>query len=263
MSAQGVSMALIGLIPAAGKGTRLYPLPFSKELYPIGYHEVAVDGEKKLRSKVVSQYLVNHMVKIGAEKIIITLGPNKTDIMDYYASGKRSGVEIVYNFQETATGMPFALDLAYPWLTKDDVIVFGMSDTIIEPENAFVVLKEFYDKHQPDLVLGLFPTENPQKFGMVDFKKETGQIVTTVDKPKQTQLDHMWGCCMWNYNFATFMRQQLKTLNGDKKEVVFGDIINSAIQKGLKVLAKPISGGRYIDIGTIEDLDMALKKFHL
>ena len=44
-------MSLVGLIPAAGKGTRLHPLPFSKELYPIGYLEVIVDGEKKLRPK--------------------------------------------------------------------------------------------------------------------------------------------------------------------------------------------------------------------
>lgn len=256
-------MALIGMIPAAGKGTRLHPLPFSKELYPIGYHEVNVDGEKKVRSKVVSQYLVNHMVGIGAEKIIITLGPGKTDIMDYYASGKRSGVDIIYNFQETPTGMPFALDLGFPWLSPNDVVVFGMSDTIIEPENAFATLKAFFDDKKPDLVLGLFPTDNPSKFGMVDFKKDSGEIVTTVDKPQQTQLDHMWGCCLWNYKFASFMHEKLKARKDEKKELVFGDIINAAILDKLKVFAKPIAGGKYIDIGTIEDLDMALKKFHL
>ncbi len=256
-------MSLVGLIPAAGKGTRLHPLPFSKELYPIGYHPVVVDGEKKLRPKVVSQYLVNHMQRMGVEKIIITLGPGKSDIMDYYGSGKTTGVPIVYNFQSVARGMPYALDLSYPWLKKDDVIVFGMSDTIIEPENAFLDLKNFFNKQTPDLLLGLFPTNNPKKFGMVDFQAN-GTVKTTIDKPQNSILTHMWGCCLWNYNFAEFMHEFLKKHEPqNNKEVVFGDIINLAITQGLKVQSLPINDGRYIDIGTIEDLDQALKHFHL
>lgn len=257
-------MGLIGLIPAAGKGTRLHPLPFSKELYPIGYHEVQVDGESKLRPKVVSQYLVNHMSRMGVEKIIITLGPGKSDIMEYYGSGRTTGVPIVYNFQSVPRGMPYALDLSFPWLQKNDVVVFGMSDTIIEPEDAFLGLKQTYEKNKPDLLLGVFPTQNPKKFGMVDFKND-GSVQTTIDKPQNSSLKYMWGCCMWNYQFAQFMHQHLQSSQTpiQGKEVVFGDIINKAIGFGLKVEAHPIGHGRYIDIGTIEDLDQALKQFHL
>lgn len=257
-------MGLIGLIPAAGKGTRLHPLPFSKELYPIGYHEVVVDGEKKLRPKVVSQYLVNHMTRMGVEKIIITLGPGKSDIMDYYGSGRTTGVPIVYNFQSVARGMPYALDLSFPWLKADDVVVFGMSDTIIEPENAFVDLKKGFEKRNPDLLLGLFPTNNPKKFGMVDFDSHTSLVKTTIDKPQNSKLTHMWGCCLWNYRFAEFMHDHLQSYQPKEgKEVVFGDVINLAIEKKLNVSAQAVLEGRYIDIGTIEDLDQALKQFHL
>lgn len=257
-------MGLIGLIPAAGKGTRLHPLPFSKELYPIGYHEVVVDGEKKLRPKVVSQYLVNHMTRMGVEKIIITLGPGKSDIMDYYGSGRTTGVPIVYNFQSVARGMPYALDLSFPWLKADDVVVFGMSDTIIEPENSFVDLKIGFEQKKPDLLLGLFPTNNPKKFGMVDFDPKTSVVKTTIDKPQNSKLTHMWGCCLWNYRFAEFMHEYLQSyLPKEGKEVVFGDVINLAIEKKLNVYAQTVNEGRYIDIGTIEDLDQALKQFHL
>jgi glucose-1-phosphate thymidylyltransferase len=257
-------MSLIGLIPAAGKGTRLHPLPFSKELYPIGYHEVQIDGESKLRPKVVSQYLVNHMTRMGVEKIIITLGPGKSDIMDYYGSGRTTGIPIIYNFQSVAKGMPYALDLSFPWIKPDDVIVFGMSDTIIEPENAFVDLKLAFEKLEPDLMLGLFSTQNPKKFGMVDFSAQSKVVSATIDKPLETKLTHMWGCCFWNYTFSKFMHDYLKTCSAKEgKEVVFGDVINHAIQQGLRVCAQPVNEGRYIDIGTIEDLDQALKQFHL
>lgn len=32
---------LVGLIPAAGRGTRLAPLPFSKELVPVGFQHAS------------------------------------------------------------------------------------------------------------------------------------------------------------------------------------------------------------------------------
>lgn len=201
---------------------------------------------------------------MGVEKIIITLGPGKSDIMDYYGSGRTTGLDIVYNFQSVPRGMPYALDLSFPWLKSDDVIVFGMSDTIIEPENAFVKLKSAFDNKKPDLLLGVFPTTNPKKFGMVDFEADTAIVKTTIDKPQNTTLTHMWGCCLWNYKFAQFMHQFLKELKPQgSKEVVFGDVINNAITKGLRVCAHAIDDGRYIDIGTIEDLDQALKQFHL
>ena len=258
-------MAIIGQIPAAGKGTRLHPLPFSKELYPIGYQNVEIDGEEKLRPKVVSQYLLNHMVSAGAEKIIVTLGPGKYDIMDYYGAGERFNVDIMYNFQSQASGMPFALDLSFKWLKEEDIVIFGMSDTIIEPQNSFKALKKDHEKLQADLVLGLFRTENPSKFGMVNMDSKTQRVIETIDKPKKSDLAYMWGCCIWNYAFAEHMHKELIDLGVSKggKEVVFGDIINSAIKKGLKVFGSPVDNGRYIDIGTIEDLDTALKLFHL
>ena len=181
-------MAIIGLIPAAGKGSRLSPLPFSKELYPIGYQDLEIDGVLKKRPKVVSQYLINHMVEAGAEKIFITLGPSKNDIMEYFGSGSKHGVEIVYNFRSEAKDMPFALDLSHSFIGKDDIVIFGMSDTIIEPEGSFCPLMETHQKANADLTLGLFRTQNPSKFGMVDINNSNYEVKTTIDKPKETDL---------------------------------------------------------------------------
>lgn len=258
-------MAIIGLIPAAGRGSRLSPLPFSKELFPIGYQDIEIDGSVKKRPKVVSQYLVNHMVDAGAEKIFVTLGPHKSDIMEYFGSGERHHVNMAYNFQDEPKGMPFALDLSYSFLGKEDTVLFGMSDTIIEPALSLKNLLGLHQKNNADLTLGLFRTQNPSKFGMVDLEKETHRVITTIDKPEETDLAYMWGCCIWNYSFATYMHNFCEKIDRrtQSKEIVFGDIINSAITDGLSVYGEPIKDGRYIDIGTIEDLDTALKNFHL
>lgn len=258
-------MAIIGLIPAAGKGSRLSPLPFSKELFPIGYQDIEIDHSIKKRPKVVSQYLVNHMVDAGADKIFITLGPHKSDIMEYFGSGERHHVNIAYNFQDEPKGMPFALDLSFNFLKEDDIILFGMSDTIIEPELSLKNLLNTHHEKGADLTLGLFRTQNPSKFGMVELAKNTHKVITTIDKPEETDLAYMWGCCIWNYNFAKYMHDFCQKIDKSKQrsEIVFGDIINSAIRDGLSVYGDPIKDGRYIDIGTIEDLDTALKNFHL
>ena len=50
---------IVGLIPAAGRATRLAPLPCSKELVPIGF-QTAADGADR-RPKPVSQYLLDRM----------------------------------------------------------------------------------------------------------------------------------------------------------------------------------------------------------
>lgn len=256
-------MAIVGLIPAAGRGKRLAPLPFPKELYPIGYQKFEQGGKLQIRPKVISQYLVEHLINAGAKKIIIVLGPGKSDIMEYYGDGNRFGVEIAYAFQGEAGGMPFALNLAYPWLTEEDEILFGMSDTIIEPVNAFKNLYQTHKAKGADLTLGLFATAQFNKFGMVELDQSQSKILHTIDKPAQSDLKYMWGNAAWNFRFGKFLKDFLKDKDGKETEVVFGDVINAAIKANLKVCGHLQESGNYIDVGTVEDLDRALKLFHL
>ena len=87
-------MSLVGLIPSAGRGSRLAPLPTPKELYPVGYQEIDIDGVIEKRPKVISQYLVENLREAGVERIYIILGEGKSAIMEYYGNGSRFGVEI-------------------------------------------------------------------------------------------------------------------------------------------------------------------------
>ena len=51
-----------GIIPAAGQGSRIQPLAFSKELLPVGSRR---DGERE-RPRAVSEYLLERLVLGGA-----------------------------------------------------------------------------------------------------------------------------------------------------------------------------------------------------
>jgi len=69
-----------GIIPAAGVGSRIQPLAFSKELLPVGSR---FDGNTE-RPIAVSEYLVERMIAAGATKICFVISPGKTDIIEYY-----------------------------------------------------------------------------------------------------------------------------------------------------------------------------------
>src|SRR4051812_50121991 len=78
-----------GIIPAAGQGSRIQPLAFSKELLPVGGR---YDGEMR-RPRAVSDYLMERMAIGGASRICFVISPGKSDIMEYYggAAGGAAG----------------------------------------------------------------------------------------------------------------------------------------------------------------------------
>lgn len=169
---------LIGLIPAAGQARRLAPLPCSKELFPIGYFE----NEQGSHPKPVGIFLIERLITAGVDQAYMIISEEKEDILRYFGNGEAFGISLSYLIQENPRGMPNALDLAYQWV-KDATIVFGMPDTIFSPSDAFTQLLDQHRKMGADLSLGLFPTQKPERFGMVSFAGED-QFIFTVDKPK-------------------------------------------------------------------------------
>lgn len=252
---------IVGLIPAAGKGSRLAPFPCPKELFPVGYQDYLVNGVMQRRPKVISQYLIEHIIEAGAKKVLIIISEGKGDIMKYYNDGSLFAVDIAYLYQEELNGMPNALNLAYSWI-GDSTVMFGMPDTIIEPDTVFQDLLSEHELNQSELTLGLFPTIYPSKFGMVSIDHENN-VLFTIDKPNESDLQYMWGCAIWSPAFTKLLADFVISRNGNTIENVLGDVFNLAIERKMKVKGFVAKDGKYIDIGTSNELDSALKKFHL
>ena len=88
-----------GIIPAAGRGSRIQPLAFSKELLPVG-SRVLNDVR---RPCAVSEYLLERMIRGGADKICFVIGAGKSDILEYFGARWR-GAQIFYVVQTEAAG---------------------------------------------------------------------------------------------------------------------------------------------------------------
>jgi glucose-1-phosphate thymidylyltransferase len=234
----------IGLIPAAGKGVRL-SLPYPKELYPI---------IRDNHYKPVSQFVLDNLTSARVGHVVFVINETKHQLMGYFGDGHRFGCNISYVFQEpnenqggsTSPGLAHALDAAYH-LTRDRRVFFGMADTIMQPGDVFRVLNNSSDSSE-DVILGLFPTQKPEKFGMVQYDKQ-GKVQKIVDKPRKTSLTHMWGCMIWSPAFTEFLHHSIPGSIYD-----FAQIMNAAITVGFHFRGIPLVNSNDIDLGTYEEI---------
>src|SRR5690348_9428465 len=100
-----------GIIPAAGIGSRIQPLAFSKELLPVG-SRIDDGGE---RPRAVSEYLIERMMLGGADKICFVISPAKADILHYFG-GSLASTRFAYVVQQTPSGLCDAIFQALPLL---------------------------------------------------------------------------------------------------------------------------------------------------
>src|SRR5215469_12227427 len=107
-----------GIIPAAGKGTRIQPLAFSKELLPVG----ARSGVSGSRPRAVSDYLVERLVIGGATRLCFVISPAKSDILEYYG-GSAYGTPICYCVQPEPLGLCDSIFSALPVIDPSKPVV--------------------------------------------------------------------------------------------------------------------------------------------
>lgn len=255
---------VIGLIPAGGQATRISPLPLSKELFPIGFQPVGQDG--RLRPKVICQYLLERLQLAGITKAFIILRPGKWDIPAYFGDGFDLGINLGYLIMRSPNGVPYTLNQAFPFV-GDSLIALGFPDILFQPKDAFVRLLHRQANSNAVVVLGLFPTDQPSKVGMVDFD-EAGRVRWIIEKPQQTHLRYMWAIAVWNPVFTHFLKDYLveseslaMTENTPRQEIPIGDVIQAAVERGLQVEAEVFHDGKFLDIGTPEDLAQAVHQF--
>lgn len=118
-----------GIVPAAGRGSRIQPLAFSKELLPVGSRSEG-GGE---RPCAVSEYLLERLVLGGVDRICFVIAPGKSDIMEYFGASYRSR-PIAYVLQPRPSGLCDAVFRAQAVVGRDEAVAVGLPDTIWFPE---------------------------------------------------------------------------------------------------------------------------------
>jgi glucose-1-phosphate thymidylyltransferase len=232
-----------GIVPAAGRGTRLQPLAFSKELIPLGSR---VDNGVE-RPCAVSEYLLERMILGGADKICMVISPGKSDILSYFGDSYGTA-NIVYTVQPRPCGLCDAIFRAHPLVTGNEPVVVGLPDTIWFPERALATL--------PDDVLSflLFPVERPEFFDAVVLD-DAGRVSEIQVKRQNASSHWIWGAFkIPGFAFTALRRLWIARRCTDE---YFGTLINAYLADGGTALGIK-AGAAYVDVGTLNGYRGAL-----
>lgn len=232
-----------GIIPAAGTGSRIQPLAFSKELLPVG-SRVESGSE---RPRAVSEYLVERMIRGGADKLCFVIAPGKGDILHYYGS-RLWGADIAYVVQPNPGGLCDALFRALPLVAEDESVLIGLPDTIWFPENGLELL--------PDGVLSflLFPVAQPQFFDAV-VTDDHGTVREVQVKQRDALSNWVWGAI--KMPGSVFRALHMLWLRAERRDEYFGTLVNAWLAEG-GAAAGVKAGRRYVDVGTLHGYRAAL-----
>ena len=224
-----------GIIPAAGHGTRIQPLAFSKELLPVGARPNGT------QPKAVSEFIVERMERAGATKLAFVVSPGKSDIMEYY--GRRGGdTAIAFVVQPAPTGLCDAIFRAAPLIGAHERVLVGLPDTIWYPEDALDALPA--DR----LAFLLFPVERPEYFDAVT-TNAAGDVLEIQVKRADASTKWVWGAFAMPgrvfHELHAFWRARLKP------DEYVGTLANAWLAAGGNAVGVP-AGSSYADVGTLD-----------
>ena len=232
-----------GIVPAAGQGSRMQPLAFSKELLPVGS---SVDGDRE-RPRAVSEYLVERLVLGGATRLCFVIASGKSDIMEYYG-GSVFSADVFYAVQPRPAGLCDAIFRAAPLVALDDWALVGLPDTIWYPEGALAALPE------DPLSFLCFPVEQPQCFDAVVAGAD-GRVEEIQVKHPEARSHWIWGAFKLSGRALRDLHELwLEPGRGDE---YIGTLVNAYLSRGGRATAIR-SGTAYVDVGTVRGYRTAI-----
>jgi dTDP-glucose pyrophosphorylase len=225
-----------GIVPAAGQGSRIQPLAFSKELLPVGSRR---DGQRE-HPRAVSEYLVERLVLGGADKICFVIGAGKSDILQYYG-GEAFSARLFYSVQPEPAGLCDAVFRALPLIAPDEHVLVGLPDTIWFPADALRALPA------GTLSFLLFPVDHPELFDAVVLDDD-GRVLQIQVKSADAASKWIWGA----FKMPGSILRELHALwiARDRRDEYIGTLVNAWIDQGGE--ARGVRAGTsYVDVGTV------------
>lgn len=161
-----------GIVLAAGKGTRLYPMtkPVCKPLLPV-------------YDKPLIYYPIAILMQAGISDILVIVPPNETATFTaLLGDGSQFGVHISYAEQPVARGIADALLIGQEFVGNDRVCLV-LGDNIFYAPSLGETLKAAAAQKSGAAVFGYW-VEDPRPFGVVEFD-ETGKAISIEEKPRR------------------------------------------------------------------------------
>ena len=240
---------MIGVIPAAGKGSRLRPITeaIPKELLHCG-------------SKCLIEHALESLKLCGISRACIVTGHKKGPLIDFVKDGALYGLDVDFAYQTMPRGLGHAILCAKNKIRNDDLdLMVLLGDTVIEPKH---VLKELKGTHKREKAFATFllkEVDDPSRWGTARFKilengvvdiKEVFEKPQTPEEKKRFEINGKYYAIVGAYCFSQKIFDYLeKTPPGKNNEIQLTDAIEMGLKNGEKVRGIKFTG-KWLDVGT-------------
>lgn len=241
----------IGLLPAAGRGVRFGNSGYFKELFPL-----LLSRGDNVAPEPICNLALGGIANAGARRCVVVVSPTKADVLRVVGAGPSESMSLSYVIQQEPQGLPHVVRCARPWL-GDSGVVFAMPDVIIVPADALATVEQERVRSGADLVLGVFPVDEPERLGPVDIGAD-GVVRQILDKPATTTIRNSWGVASWSSRFTDFCCSWDEAAD-PSRERVLGHVFEAARASGMLVRAVQFADGRMLDIGTPQGVMAAMR----
>lgn len=167
-----------GIILAAGKGTRLYPMtkPVCKPLLPV-------------YDKPLIYYSIAMLMEADIRDIMIIIPPDEEQTFrKLLGDGSAFGVQITYAVQYVARGIADAFLVAEDFVQGDCACLI-LGDNIFYAKNLREKLMQAASNPNGATVFGYY-VDDPRAFGVVEFD-EDGKAISLEEKPKHPKSNYI------------------------------------------------------------------------
>ena len=228
-----------GIVLAAGKGTRLYPMtkPVCKPLLPV-------------YDKPLIYYPIAILMQAGISDIMVIVPPEETHTFEaLLGDGSQFGIKITYAEQLVPRGIADALLIGREFVGNDKVCLV-LGDNIFYAPTLAATLKRAAANDRGATVFGYW-VEDPRPFGVVEFDKE-GRAISIEEKPRYPKSNYIIpGLYFYDHQVMDIARDLKPSARG---ELEITDVNLEYLKRGELQVIPLEKNFTWLDAGTADSL---------
>jgi glucose-1-phosphate thymidylyltransferase len=228
-----------GILLAGGAGTRLHPMTqvITKQLLPV-------------YDKPMIYYPLSTLMLTGIREILLISTPeDRPHFERLLRDGGHLGLTIQYAVQPRPEGIAQALIIAEDFLS-------GEAGVLILGDNLFYGsgLQAFLEscRISEGALIFAYPVHDPERYGVVEFDKATGKVLSLEEKPKQPKSPYAVPGLYFYDGMAPALAKTLKPSARGELEIT--DLNRLYLERGKLHVRRMPRGFAWLDTGTPRSL---------